>query len=190
MQNAKQIYLIIGCLMIIILAGLLLVIFPFIEEIRAKSQELLHQKTILLRGQQEFASLAEIKKNYSEIEPDLARIDELFIEPKAPIAFVEFLEVMAEEIGLQLKISALNLQPKESDIWQSVAFQVSVAGPFSRGQRFLEKLEAAPFLLSFEALNIERFSEKEIKYSQLKGVVEGDVSLAVSLRVFTKEEKE
>lgn len=187
METKKQIYLFSTCLIVIIIASVFLIIAPLWSQIKTNSKELLLQKTLLATVGQDFGALVKLNKDLLASEKDLARVDKLFVDPEAPIDFVEFLEKEAKDSGLGLKISSFYFQPDDSAVWEFLGFQVSVAGSFPDALRFLEKLEVSPWLLSFESLDVNRFSKEETRASLFENVSEGDVCLILNLKVFTKE---
>lgn len=188
MKKKEQIYLILTGLLLIILAFVFLLILPLFREVKSSAQALKNQQESLAQLNQQFTGLADLKKDYLSFEEPLTRIEGLFVDPEAPLRFIEFLEGEAQKLGLLLEISSLTLQPSETDVWQPLGFQVSVSGPFLGCLQFLEKLELSSWLLHLEALSINRFSEKEVRYRKIaEGLQEGDVSLSVSLKVFAKK---
>ena len=189
MSKRSQTYLMLACLLIMVALLLFSIVFPLLQEVKLNSQELRHQKKMLAALQQQLDGLASLKKDYLALGQDLARIEELFVDKEAPIDFIEFLERQAQGLDLALEILPLRLQASQDDFWQPLGFQILVAGSFPSCLKFLEKLEASPFLLRFESIDINRFSKREIQYSKIEGLVPGDVSLILNLRVFAKNKE-
>ena len=109
------------------------------------------------------------------------KVDLLFIDPKFPVKFIEFLERESENLNLSLEISPLPpLIKAEKDPWPSIGFRLSLSGSFSNFLKFLEKLESAFYLIETQNLRISRVekAEKELKVGQIKA--------EISIKVFTK----
>lgn len=169
------IFLVIIGIVILIFFGFL--IYLQLKGVKKTSEELISVKKELILFQSKAGELERFKKTYQELEPNLKRIDSLFVDPEVPIELITFLENIAQESGLLIEISPALIKPTEADPWKSLGFQLVLTGPPQNFLRFLEKIETGPYLTEVQNLVITRQEEKA------RG---GDVKATLLVKVFTK----
>jgi Tfp pilus assembly protein PilO len=174
MNPRKKIYLWLFIFIIISLFFLVFLIPKFLREIRAKSQELISLKNELASFQKEVESFEKLAKIYQNYQPNLEKIDKIFIDPKEPIDFFKFLEENANHFQLEYKISPLPGKEEE----KSLSFQISVSGSFNNFLKFLERIENSPYLIDVLDLNVKKTIKKEVPES----IIEANFSI----KVYTK----
>ncbi|MDI6603243.1 MAG: GspMb/PilO family protein [Patescibacteria group bacterium] len=162
------------------------VIYPLFLEIKKISQDFLAQKQELIAFEKKAENLEKFKILFSEISPDLEKIDNLFVNPEIPVDFILFLEKISQDSGLSLKISSGLPLKTEKDSWPSLSFQLNLAGSFPNLVKFLEKLESNLYLIEIQNLTITRLSETELKSKEFEIYSLGDVKASLSIKVYTR----
>lgn len=147
---------------IVIFIFIVLIIYPLFGAIRAESKELISQKNKQVELILKTENIKEFQKNYKDYQPNLKKIDNLFINSAEPINFIEFLEKEAANSRLSIKITPSAKKEKEEDPWPSMNFQLTLTGSFSNFLKFLEKLESSPYLIEVLNLNINKPAEKKL----------------------------
>jgi len=165
MNPRKKIYFWLSFFILISLFFIAFLIPKFLKEIRANSQELISLKNELASFQKETESFEKLAKVYQNYQPNFSKIDQIFIDPKDPIEFLDFLEKNASYFQLKYEISPL--VGKESET-PSLFFQISVSGSFTNFLKFLEKLENAPYLIDVLNLNVKKITSKEIPTANIE----------------------
>jgi hypothetical protein len=158
MTPRKKIYLWLLIFTSISLFFFAFLIPKFLKEIRADSQELISFKNELASSQKETEIFEKLAKVYQNYQPNFSKIDQIFIDPKLPIEFLDFLEKNASYFQLKYEISPLVGKETEPP---TLLFQISVSGSFSNFLKFLEKLENAPYLIDVLNLNVKKITSKE-----------------------------
>lgn len=175
----------------IIFAAALYVFFisPVYKEIDNESNNLIGQKINLNLIEKKQKELERLEKKYLEIQSNLEKTQDLFVDKKEPLSFISFLEVNAAESNLWLEISPAVIQkdlvvkkqekkagPDElkgekneerqiakkeepQDLWPSLIFNISLTGPFPNFMKFFEKLENSDFLVEINSVALGRISE-------------------------------
>jgi len=182
MNPKKKIYISLTIFGILTILLIVLIIYPFLKEIKKNSEELLSQKNTLISFSEEIKNLKESKKLYDAHRESLEKIDELFVDPEMPIEFINFLEKNASDSQLSIEVSPVATVKKETDPWPSLALQISAAGSFPNFLKFLEKLENSPYLIEVLNLNLKRVAEKEIK----EGILPSNINALFLIKVFAK----
>ena len=119
-------------------------------------------------------NLKEFQTLWLEIEPNLKKIDQLFIDPQVPVEFVNFLEKIAKDSEILIEISSAISSKTEKDPWPSLLLQINSTAPFSEFLKFLEKIETSPYLIEIQNLNARR-------------LIEGDAEITLSVKVYTSQ---
>ncbi len=167
------------------MAALFLIFFLF-KEVKNSSEA-------FSLGKEKITSLSEEKENrekmedvYKNYQPDLGKIEKVFIDPEVPIEFISFLEETASTSQAQLKILSMTKKTDKKDSWPNLLFQLSVTGSFFNFSKFLEKLENSPYLIEILELNVRALSEKEIESKEFENLSSADTSTLLLIKVFTQ----
>lgn len=182
----KIFFILISIILIVFILMLLLVIF-LIKDIQRNSQEFLLERKMLTLMEREFQEFENFERDSAFYQSNLEKLDKLFLNPKVPIDFVQFLEEESGNIGLLIKISPSIITSRKSDPWESIGFQILLTGSFPNCLKFLEKLQISPWLLEVQMTEVKRITEKELQLEGLKDFSLGDVSFSIILKVYTKE---
>lgn len=147
---------------IVIFILIVLIIYPLFGAIRAESKELISQKNKQAELILKTENIKEFQKNYKDYQPNLKKIDNLFINSAEPINFIEFLEREAANSRLSIEIAPSPSPKIKEDLWPSMNFQLKMSGSFSDFLKFLEKLESSPYLIEVLNLNINKPAEEKL----------------------------
>jgi hypothetical protein len=162
------------------------IIRPLFSEIQESSQELISQKQTLSTFEAKVKNLEEFKDIYKEIEPNLQKVASFFVNPELPLEFINFLEASAQEFQLSIKIASYSLGESEEEPWSFLVLNVTSVGTLSNLMKFLEKLEASPYLLEINNLSINKLTEMDIHQEEFEGFTAEDIRAALSIKVYTK----
>ena len=171
---------------VLIVSLIVFVIYPLFKEIKNNSEDLISKKQKLLSLEAKIENLGEFQSLWSEIEPNLKKIDQLFIDPGVPVEFISFLETAARDCDFPIVISPALPSKIEKDPWPSLSFQISSITSFSKFLRFLVKIETSPYLIEIQNLNARRLTEKELKLKEFEKLSLGDIKTTLSIKVYTK----
>lgn len=158
-----------------------------LAELRSLSQRVIFQKKVEKLLELRVKNFENFQKNLPVFEEISQKIESSFVRKDAPIKFIEFLEKLAKDARISLKIKPLDLKKKENDLWEPVGFQITLLGKFSQCLRFLEKLERAPWLVEIYQLSIDRITEEKLRFKEFQDLKTGDVSFSLSFKTFSYE---
>jgi len=159
-----------------------LMIYPLLKEIKKDSEDFISQKEKLISLKEEIKNFKKIESLYKTYQPNLDKIESLFINPEFPVEFISFLEENAEKSQLKIEISPL-AGKKETEPWPSLFFKIKTSSSFTNFLKFLERLESSFYLIEISDLNIKRLAEKEIRTEEFKT---GDIDANFSIIIYTK----
>jgi len=186
MNLRRKIYLTLGICGILSILLIFLVIWPLFKEIKTNSEEFILKKGQIVSLEAEIENLEKTQKQYQSYQLNLEQINSLFVNSEVPVSFIRFLEKLAFDSGLSIKISLSSALKTEKEPWPSLYFQLSTTGPFSNFSKFLEKLENSPYLIEVQNLTIKGLTEGELQKKELKSFSSGDVSANLLISVFTQ----
>ena len=142
------------------LAGLAMILFliaPVFANINKNSEKLFSDKESLLVLSEQVKEMESFQKNYEAYKTNLEKIDGMFVDPKNPVEFIEFLEKVASESKIKSDISLMQGKEKENKSGPAfLAFQVACEGNFSDIIGFSEKLENGQYLIDIQNLMIKK----------------------------------
>jgi hypothetical protein len=93
----------------------------------------------------------------------------LFISSETPVNFIEFLENLAQDFNLSMKITPQSFEKQGNGLWTSMNLDINLIGSFSNLSKFIEKLEYSCFpearqekgyLIEVKNLRLKSLSEK------------------------------
>jgi len=174
---------------IIGLAFIFLLIYPLFKRIIKNSQGIIETRKEIVLSQDKAGDISQIKKDFKKLEPDLEKIDSLFVDSEAPIGLIEFLEKTAVNSGISIEIRPVSLKKSKEDSWDSIGFQITTISSSDNSLRFLEKLEATHYLIEIQNVVVNKLTEQNLKSQRYEGYSLGDVILNLKIKVFTNEEK-
>ena len=120
-------------------------------------------------------NIKDFNDNFKRYQSDLEKIERLFVDISEPIEFIKFLEQEATSSGLSIEIAPPVLREKGDNPWASFDFDLTLNGSFPDIVRFVDRLEAGPYLIRPLVVSVREDS------------VEKDTIVAViSIKVYAK----
>ncbi|MBM3250645.1 MAG: hypothetical protein FJZ07_00155 [Candidatus Nealsonbacteria bacterium] len=170
MTNRRKIIILLTIIEIVVLIFIGFLIFLQLKGVKKVSEELIGLKRELILFQDEAGELERAKETYWKLEPGLKEIARLFPDPGIPIGLIRFWENIAAESGLLIEVSPIFIKSVETDPWESMGFQLVLAGSVGNFLRFLEKIEAGSYLTEVQSLVISK-QEKETGGSGVRAIL-------------------
>jgi len=175
----KEIYIIASAFFLLAVLLAVFFVYPLLKEIRQQSKELTVQRNSKIILESQFSEAEKFRQKYENYQPNLAKIDALFIDSRNPVTFIEFLESLASDSQIELQISTPSPSKEGQATYEN--FQLSALGNFSKILKFLRKIEAGSYLIKTQNLNIENF-----KLDQKSKKQPNMVTMNFSIKVFSK----
>jgi len=179
-----NIFLIIFGLLTVFLV--IFVIYPLFSGIKISSQDLLSQRKTLISFEAKLESFERFKNLYPQIQPDVEKISTLLVSAEVPVEFITFLENTARDCQVSLDIGSAAQGESKEDPWPFLALKMSSVSSFPNFLKFLDKLEASPYLIEVQNLNISKVTQTGLLTEEGKAFSTGDVQATLSIKVFTK----
>ncbi|MGB9743568.1 MAG: type 4a pilus biogenesis protein PilO [Minisyncoccales bacterium] len=153
MAIGNKIYLAISGFILSFFLIISFIVLPLLEQIKNNSQELTAEKEKLVDLEAKIVNLQKFKNLGNELSSFLEEINNLFVDAKAPIAFIDFLEKTARKSRLTIEIMPPILVEKtEEDLWSYFKFHLILTGSFIDFLKFLEKIENSPYLVEVQSI--------------------------------------
>lgn len=162
-----------------------LVILPFLKEIKNNSAGIISQKQNFnsLLAREEISN--NFKNRHREIEPNLEKINNIFVDAETPIDFIHFLEKTFSGCDAYLNISPGIASKPADGSWFFLNFQLTSISSFPNFLKLLEKLENNQYLIEVQNISIKKLTQAEVVSLQKENknlsfdAVEVDFSLGV-----------
>ena len=182
MNTKKKTYIFLIGFIVLNLALIALLIYPVFSEIEEISDNLVSQREEMSLLQSKVETLKEFEIEFKNMEPDLNKINALFINTDLPLDFIDFLEETASESGILMEIVSSSFSNKSKvDFWPSISFQMSYIGSLTECSGFLERIETSPYIIRIENLKVRQMSKIE---SKVEEVPFGDLKVNLILRAY------
>jgi hypothetical protein len=175
LKSKDKLYIISGVLIVIFACFIAFFIYPTLTDVIGHSQKLLADKAQDSLMQKELSELQAFKNNEYLYDANLQKADNLLIDARNPVDFVEFLERIAGQSQISVDVS---LAPQVSG--KPVPFVLNTTGSFSGTAAFSRRVETGPYLITINKLSITKpeFSKEDPHYvaGQVKSVFFIDVA--------------
>lgn len=175
----KKNYFFLALSAVLNLSIILFLIYPNFLKIKKVSENFLSQKQELFLLEERETNVNKFKNFYNREKVNLNEIEAVFINPEAPVDFIGFLEKISQDSQISIKISPISAAAgRTDDPWNSIGFQLELAGSFPDFLKFLEKLESSAYLVEIKNLNIRGLTES---------VAPGSVKANIVLKVYARQ---
>lgn len=173
MTPKQKIFIASGIFSVFMLLFLAFLLLPLLRGVQADSAKVLAASQQLAKVslyEEQIQRFEEIAKTE---QGGIDTIRNLFLDTDTPIAFLEFLESSSRNSRVSLKITPVESQRKEEDVWDSIDFELAGKGTFPSVLSFIKKVENGPYLFEFKNVVLQR-------------VATGAVDFSFLLKVYTK----
>lgn len=144
-----------------------LLVYPLGMKVKSKSDQLKRKQEKIAEVETQSRRLGKLQRVLKKSKADFQKLDQLFIEPEAPVGFLEFLERAAADSDLELNITPSAGEKLNREPWPPTFFEVTGKGSFQNCVEFATKIETAPYLLRIQKLNLEQAEKREAKVNLL-----------------------
>ncbi len=167
-MNKNRLYIVAGVagIFLILLAGGVYWLFSTVE---ISAQEIMSDKAKEILAQQQMKELDAFAKTYDARKPELDSLDQVFVDGKNPIEFIQFLETVAAASGTRLTINLLPANDAAAGA-NIVAMQIVAKGQFLGVLEFLEKVEYGPYLVSAKTVTVKKVAKDSQDSTSIDGV--------------------
>lgn len=180
----KKIYLLVLIVCLIDVLLFVLVLLPLVRKIQGNANNLNTQKNNLAVLAEMSDSLDNFQKSVDNLKNYSQLVQGAFIEPSAPVKFIEFLEEQAENYHLQLITSPFDIPAVKGDLWSAIGVRVNVEGQLADCLRFVEMLENSQWVITITNFNLQKVIQKEGAGDS--GVASrGEASLLLEIEAFS-----
>lgn len=138
------------------------------------------QQDILLNDERQ-KNVKSLEKLLEDIEPQKKRIESVFIGERAVIDFIKALEQMASTTHIGFSLENAALPSLNSDVGPK--FELRVNGSFDEVLRFIGLLEAMPYQILIDSVQVRKQSGVE----QNKGTGTWTAAVKITLLSFVSE---
>jgi Tfp pilus assembly protein PilO len=145
-------------------------------------QEKLSLEKSYIRGQK----LRELAENLKTVEPDLAKLDSVFIKKEMALDFITALEGIAEKNGISQKINLANanrgnVKSKEKN--ETIPIQLSSTGSFYKEMMYLASLESLNYYINVKNIEISNSSFRGSPSAGISGVEGAESESIVGIQI-------
>lgn len=181
MKTKKKIYVILATFMILALCLIVFLVRPLLTDIESISKEIINNRTREFFIYDQNSQLENFRKKYENYKPELAKINQAFVNSKNPIDFITFLEKTAFEANIDMDVNLVSSVKKEADEkTPMVAFRIFAKGNISNITSFTEKLETGPYLVAIHTVAIKKSEEGIDQSKSFPSLVDTNLSIEVA----------
>jgi hypothetical protein len=157
-------------------------IWPLFNEIERNSEDLVSARNNIINLNAQISETNNFKKNYEIYKPNLEKIDRLFVDPRNPVDFIEFLENTASEFKITSKISL----PPSLNSSQFIIVQFASKGSFSNTLNFVKTIETRSYLIEIEDLEIQNSDQNQKNNNIFINYPSRNVDATFTIKAFAK----
>ena len=159
-------------------------ISPLLSELFKTTKDLSSRKAVLKILENQITALQDFQNNSLAYQQNIQKLDSSFVSDEAPVEFIEFLEKLANNQGLEIALSSVKDASEKKGNRLTTAFQATIVGDYSAVLVFLKKIEQSPWLIKIDQVDINRIEEKAKPFGFSAGNV-GQVVLKIGFKTFS-----
>lgn len=159
-------------------------ISPLLSELFKTTKDLSSRKAVLKILENQITALQDFQNNSLAYQQNIQKLDSSFVSDEAPVEFIEFLEKLANNQGLEIALSSVKDASEKKGNRLTTAFQATIVGDYPVVLSFLKKLEQSPWLIKIDQVDINRIEEKAKPFGFSAGNV-GQVVLKIGFKTFS-----
>jgi len=125
-----------------------------VQKLPAQKKQLQDTTTTFQNTLYKLSNAKEYDRVLKFISSNSALLDSLFVNPKDALNLIKTFEKDAQKNNLQLKIKKLSGSTSKADT--SLKFNLDLTGSFSNIYKFLGAIEAYPYFININNLNVNR----------------------------------
>lgn len=152
----KKIYILILTFCLVDVLLFVLMVFPLTRRVGENADEFRDQQKNLRTLEAQTVSLKDFQKNVSDLKNYTLVVQNAFVDPTAPVSFLQFLEKWAVNYNLSLALAPFDSPAVKGDIWSSVGVRVDAAGNLADCLRFAEMLENSPWVIMITRFDLQK----------------------------------
>lgn len=181
LPEKKRVYLILGGVVVVCLFTAFFVTYFFLMKIQAASLDLSETKAEITGLQNKEQSFSDSEREYKEIQPGLADIDQSFLKKGDFLPFILTLEKIAQKSGNYYENRLISESSKDETApgWTTADFQITLKGDFPSLLKFLTYLDNMPYAIEMRDLRIQESGWKAATGEEQQGI-----TTIVGLRAF------
>jgi Tfp pilus assembly protein PilO len=130
------------------------IVLPTIKDIEKMRNEIEMQRVDLemkyIKGQ----SLKKLSENLKTIEPQLAKLDKIFIDQDQVLEFVTTLEEIANINGIDQKINLMPEKSVKKNRYKKIPLQIFASGNFFKQLNYLMDLETLNYYININSIEL------------------------------------
>ena len=172
--------------LIILVALIYFGIIKSMDEIEAMEgridQEKVNLEKSYIRGQK----LRELAENLKTVEPELAKLESIFIKKEAALDFITALEGVADKNGIAQKINLANANKsnvKSKEKNETIPIQLSSSGSFYKEMLYLSSLESLNYYINVKNIEISNGSFHGTPTAGVTGVEGANSESVVGIQI-------
>jgi len=150
----KKIIATIIIFLLVINSVIYFVIIPTIKDIKQMKSEIEAQRIDLEKKYLKGQSLKRLTENLKKIEPQLARLNQVFINQNRELEFITTLEETADQNSIAQKIDLGIIQDTNEQTFQKNSLKLFTQGNFMRQMNYLTNLEALNYYINIKSLKL------------------------------------
>jgi Tfp pilus assembly protein PilO len=185
MNARKKIYIIIIFFLILLLIIFALGVPVLMKRIIAVSGELIKSEQILADSYQEENDVVIVERDYQELKLELDKLEKGLFRKEQVLDFISAVKAVAKETGVScdIKISGQGSGDRKTGL-TTVIFQVYSSGAFPSLIRFLKGLEAMPYFVQLDSIQV---SQNSTKATEGGDNLSDSIGANLSMQVYSKQ---
>jgi len=180
-------YITASVFIVVFLVLIILGAIPFLGKVKRSSQNLVSQKVLLNLVNARIVEVEGFQDGHSQLRQELHRIESVFVEKDSPVVFLNHLENTAQKANLSIDVYPSSVSIESTDLWSSIALQLSINGDVKDYLRFLKMLEHSEWMFEISYVSLDKTS-KSIQYNwSSEDLEEGKAYMSIAVKAYSGE---
>jgi len=150
----KKIIIVFGVLISVVIVLTILVIIPSIKNIKEIATDIMSRRADVEKKYIKGMNLNKLTNGLKTIEPQLNKLDDIFVEENKMLDFITTLEKIAEKNKITQKINPALTQKVSYDNYKKIPLQIFSQGNYINQIKYLDEIESLNYYINVKLIEL------------------------------------
>jgi len=155
----KKITILLALFPLVMAAIVFFVVIPSVNDIKAIKNEIEEQRIDLEIKYKKGQSLKKLSENLKTVEPQIAKLDKIFINEDTALDFITTMEKIANDNRVAQNMNLLSSKSAKKNGYKKMPLQITAKGDFVNLLNYLIDLEALDYYVNVNSLEMTSFEQ-------------------------------
>ena len=158
LSSKNKLFISVGMLLVLDIIFVYLLILPAIDNIKNSRNDVINLKIDLENKTIREKNLNTLNEKISKIEPQLEKINQIFISKNREIEFITTLESLESKYNIKQKLNIDLNNPEKGEEFNKIPISIDASGNFKNLMDYLANIESLSYYINIQNISLSKNS--------------------------------